>query len=58
MKTNIGIIGIGTYIPKGRVTAKEIRIIQKVDGQDAVISKLGVIENQGQLTKKEVCSWS
>ncbi|MGI5821885.1 MAG: 3-oxoacyl-ACP synthase [Acholeplasmataceae bacterium] len=45
MKTNIGIIGIGTYIPKGRVTAKEISDYTKGRwSEDAVISKLGVIE--------------
>jgi 3-oxoacyl-[acyl-carrier-protein] synthase-3 len=42
---NIGIAGLGLYIPEGRMTAKEIADETKgVWSEDAVINKLGVVE--------------
>lgn len=42
---NVGIVGTGMYIPKGRMTAKEISEATKgVWAEDAVINKLGIVE--------------
>ena len=42
---NIGIVGTGIYIPKNRMTAKEISAQTKgVWTEDAVINKLGIVE--------------
>ncbi len=44
-KVNVGVVGTGIYLPKGRMTAKEIS--EKTNGvwaEDAVINKLGIIE--------------
>ena len=43
MKTNVGIVGTGIYIPEGRMTAKQISdATNGVWSEDAVISKLGI----------------
>ena len=45
MSVNVGVVGLGTYIPERRMTAAEISAA--TDGQwseDAVINKLGIIE--------------
>ncbi|VEU82715.1 3-oxoacyl-ACP synthase [Acholeplasma hippikon] len=42
---NVGIVGTGIYLPKGRITAKEIAA--KTNGvwsEEAVIEKLGIVE--------------
>lgn len=44
-KTNVGIVGMGVYIPEGRMTAKEIS--EATNGywaETAVIEKLGIVE--------------
>lgn len=42
---NVGIAGIGIYIPKKRMTAKEISVATNgVWSEEAVINKLGIIE--------------
>lgn len=44
-KTNVGIVGMGVYIPKGRMTAKEIS--EATNGywaEEAVKEKLGIVE--------------
>ncbi len=44
-KANVGIVGIGLYLPNGRMTAKEIS--EATGGnwsEDAVINKLGIVE--------------
>lgn len=44
-RTNVGIVGTGIYIPKGRMTAKEISEATKgYWTEEAVINKLGIIE--------------
>ena len=45
MSTNIGIAGLGLYIPKERMTAAEIsEATNGVWSEDAVINKLGIVE--------------
>ena len=42
---NVGIVGTGIYLPKGRITAKEIA--EQTNGvwsEQAVIEKLGIVE--------------
>lgn len=44
-ETNVGIVGTGIYIPKGRMTAREIS--EATNGawaEEAVIKKLGIVE--------------
>lgn len=42
---NVGIVGTGLYIPKGRMTAKEIAEATKgLWTEEAIINKLGIIE--------------
>ena len=44
-KPTVGIVGIGTYLPAKKMTAKEIS--EKTNGvwsEEAVISKLGIVE--------------
>ena len=44
-KNHVGIVGTGIYIPKGRMTAKEIsEATNGVWSEQAVIDKLGIIE--------------
>ncbi|WP_432667205.1 3-oxoacyl-ACP synthase [Wukongibacter baidiensis] len=44
-EANVGIVGTGIYIPKGRMTAKEIsEATNGIWAEDAVIKKLGIIE--------------
>lgn len=44
-KTNVGIVGTGIYLPKGRMTAKEISEQTKgVWAEEAVIEKLGIVQ--------------
>lgn len=44
-KINVGIVGTGIYLPKGRMTAKEIsEATQGVWSEQAVIDKLGIRE--------------
>ncbi len=45
MKTHVGIVGIGIYLPEGRMTAKEIA--DKTNGiwtEQNIIDKLGIVE--------------
>jgi len=45
MKTHVGIVGTGIYLPKGRMSAKEIA--EKTNGvwsTEAIIDKLGIVE--------------
>jgi len=45
MSVNVGVAGIGLYIPKGRMTAREIS--EATNGtwsEDAVVNKLGIVE--------------
>ena len=45
MKPNVGIVGMGTYLPKKIMTAKEISDATKgVWSEDAVINKLGIVQ--------------
>lgn len=45
MREDIGIIGIGLYIPKGRMSAKDISLETKgIWSEEAVINKLGIKE--------------
>lgn len=45
MKTHVGIVGTGIYIPENRMTAKEISDATKgIWAEDAVIQKLGIVE--------------
>lgn len=44
-KTTVGIIGVGTYLPSKKMTAKEIS--EKTNGvwsEEAIINKLGIVE--------------
>jgi len=42
---NVGIVGIGVYIPKGKMTAKELAIATNGQwSEEAVIEKLGIVE--------------
>ncbi|WP_432404287.1 3-oxoacyl-ACP synthase [Wukongibacter sp. M2B1] len=44
-ETNVGIVGTGIYIPKGRMTAKEIsEATNGIWTEEAVIEKLGILE--------------
>ena len=44
-KTNVGIIGIGVYIPEKKMTAKEIsKASNGIWSEEAIINKLGIIE--------------
>ena len=44
-KTNVGIVGTGIYLPKGRMTAREIADATKgIWSEIAVIDKLGIRE--------------
>ena len=45
MEQNVGIVGLGVYLPKTKMTAKEIsEATQGVWSEDAVINKLGIVE--------------
>lgn len=47
MKTHVGIVGTGIYLPKGIMTAKEIA--EKTNGiwtEQAIIEKLGIVEKR------------
>lgn len=57
MNKKVGILGLGVYIPKGRLTAKDIS--EKTGGtwsEDAVATKLGVIEKPNP-TDEEMSMW-
>ena len=44
-KTTVGIVGVGTYLPSKKMTAKEIS--EKTNGvwsEEAIINKLGIVE--------------
>ena len=44
--TNVGIVGVGTYLPKNIMTAKEISdATGGVWSEDAVRAKLGINQN-------------
>ena len=44
-ETNIGIVGTGVYLPKGRMTAVEVANATKgIWSQEAVIDKLGIVK--------------
>lgn len=44
-KVNVGIVGLGIYLPKNKMTAKEIsEATQGHWAEDAVINKLGIVE--------------
>jgi len=45
MRKNVGIAGLGIYIPEGRMSAADISVATNgVWDEDAVISKLGIVE--------------
>ena len=45
MSTNIGVLGLGIYLPKTIMTAKEIAIqTQGVWSEEAIIEKLGIVQ--------------
>ncbi len=42
-KVNVGIVGTGIYLPKGRMSAREISLATKgIWSEQAVIDKLGI----------------
>jgi len=44
---NVGIVGLGIYLPKGRMTAREIAELTGGNwSEDAVIDKLGIVEKR------------
>jgi 3-oxoacyl-[acyl-carrier-protein] synthase-3 len=44
-KVNVGIVGTGIYIPKGRISAKEIAAqTNGLWSEEAIIDKLGIVE--------------
>ncbi|MCL1989992.1 MAG: 3-oxoacyl-ACP synthase [Defluviitaleaceae bacterium] len=45
MKINVGVAGLGIYVPKGRMRAAEISAATKgAWSEDAIINKLGIVE--------------
>jgi len=54
MKDHVGIAGIGIYLPKGRMSAKDIA--EKTNGvwsYDAIVQKLGIIEKVVPFDRKK-----
>lgn len=53
-KPNVGIVGVGIYLPKNKMTAKEISDATKgVWAEEAVINKLGIVSKY--VPSKELC---
>lgn len=54
MMENVGILGFGVYIPKGRLSAKDISLkTGETWSEDAVKNKLGVIEKPNPTDKEQ-----
>lgn len=58
-KTTVGIVGVGTYLPSKKMTAKEIS--EKTNGvwsEEAIINKLGIVENLFQEKMMALKKWA